>query len=691
MKHSKLLPALAILLLGSPAFSQNLDSAGTEFLCGFMDNIGGASNVELHLTTQSSTMVTVDYPANAPTFTATVAVNPGAITIVLVPVSAISWTIDAVGNNLVRATAADEFTCYMINRAPFTSDAALALPTDTMNTEFILADYDASTGSEFLTYARFNNTTVTITPSVAMNGHAAGVPFQVMLNANEAYYGRGQSTGVGSGLSGTIIEADEVIGVTNGNRCVNVPFGTGFCDNIFEVAQPVQTWGNEYLLANLPNRPNGSYYRVYAATDTTDVLLDGVSSGVINRGEFLEYGPLAGDHQVTSAGGEAIFVVQFMSGSTAPGSISGDPAMGNVISTPQFKTAYTFSTVGGAQFIEHWLTVVAADSDLPTITLDGVPIGATNFDSIVGTGFSVARLIVLEGTHSTASISGHGVTVEGFNQDDSYLFPGGALFQFINPVGDANPPLCSGQALANSFQGTAQDDRPTEDSNGNGVLDPGEDLNANGTIDTDSGIFFVQLMAGSTNLDLNVTPFQPGDGTVAFTLSSTDATMDGTGGALITDGAGNTSTCPVNFTGSIGTTVCDPVPNSSGSKAFTSASGSLLAANNNLTLTTSGLPSATFGFYFVSQGNGIVNMPGNKIGNLCIMSNIGGRHNANILNTGMGDSVSLLLDLTSIPQASGGPVVVAPGSTWYWQLWYRDDAMFSGAANFCSAIGVDFQ
>ncbi len=691
MKLSSLFPACAFIALSASVFAQNLDNEGTEFLCGFLPNYS-AGDIELHLTTDVATDVTVNYPVNSPTFTTTVSVSPGTITTVAIPSDAAQgWVTDTIANNLVGATAAEEFTCYMINRAPFTSDAALALPVDTMNTEFIVADYDATVGSNFLVYARFDNTTVTITPAVNMSGHVAGTPFQVLLNAGEAYYGRGTSTGVGSGLSGTVIESDAVIGVTNGNICVNVPFGYSYCDHIFEVAQATQTWGNEYLVSNLPNRPGGAYYRVYGAIDTTDILLDGVSSGILDRGGFMEIGPLAGDHQITSAGGEAFFVTQYMSGSGTAGAINGDPAMGNVISTPQYKPAYTFSTVGGAQFAEHWLTITADDADLATITLDGAPIGAGSFTSIAGTGYSVARLIITEGTHSTASSAGHGITVEGFNQDDSYLFPGGALFQFINNSGDTNAPLCYGTTFAKAFDGTAEDNRPSEDANGNGQLDPGEDLNGNGTIDVDTGIFFVQLMPGSTNLDIAVAPFQPGDGIVTFTLTPTDTTIDSTGGALITDGAGNTTNCPIDFVGSIGSSVCDPIENSTGNKAFTTAAGSVAAANNDLTLTTRGLPTSSIGFYFVSQGNGFVATPGNKMGNFCILDTIGGRHNNNILNSGNGDTVNLSINLTSIPQASGGPAVVTAGSTWYWQYWYRDDAMYQGAANFCGGVSVTFQ
>jgi len=61
------------------------------------------------------------------------------------------------------------------------------------------------------------------------------------------------------------------IRMTNGEICVYIPPDTCACDHIFEVAQPVQTWGKEVPVVNLPNRPAGSIYRILASDDNTTV------------------------------------------------------------------------------------------------------------------------------------------------------------------------------------------------------------------------------------------------------------------------------------------------------------------------------------------------------------------------------------------------------------------------------------
>ena len=92
----------------------------------------------------------------------------------------VSWT--PVQDNAMRAFADDEFSVYMINRAPFSSDAALALPVDALNTDYIVASFSAAFApdSEFAVTAAFDNTTVTMTPTRALaGGFAAGVPFNI--------------------------------------------------------------------------------------------------------------------------------------------------------------------------------------------------------------------------------------------------------------------------------------------------------------------------------------------------------------------------------------------------------------------------------------------------------------------------------------------------------------------------------
>ena len=525
-----------------------LDNKGTEFFIPFLPNYdSNAQALQLHLTAEVATTVTIEYPAKEPTFIASFEITPEKITTVELPLTADNWRPGEIANNTVRAFSTNEFVAYAANLNTTTSDAALALPVDTMNTDYIIASYfPAYGGSQFIVYAAYDNSTVTITSPVSTAFTTAGVPHTLTLSRGEAYYLNGNSN---DDLSGTIIEASRPVGVINGTECANVPSDTSACDTVFEVAQPTQSWGKTILSANLPNRPSGSVYRVYASADDTEVTLDNVRLGKINRGEFIETKVIDGDH--IFEGSNAIYVVQYMTGQTYQGAVSGDPAMGNMIPIGQFQKDYTFSTIGNGQFALQFLTIIASTSDVGRVQLDGSPIEAKHFNAIADSGFSTAIIELNEGTHTTSSPAtseyGHGITVEGFNSYNSFIYPGGAMFQFLNPIGDANPPICT---ITDNGVGTANDQRTSEDKNGNGILDDGEDINANGIVDEDTGIFFVELTT-STNTTMAVTPFTPADGTVSFNISQVDEQKAGFAAVSITDGAGNVCSANIAFSANI--------------------------------------------------------------------------------------------------------------------------------------------
>jgi IgGFc binding protein len=232
---------LLFCLLLALASAQRLDNFGSDFIVGFMPNVEPPvvdlpAIVELQLTGPVATAVQIEYPVGNKI--EEVSVIPGKIAIVSLPTSASQgWPLKSVASNLVRASSIDgvEFTMYLINRAIASTDAALALPVDTFNSEYIVMDYNTISGfdSYSLVYAAFDGTTVLIQPPEGL-----GQPFEVFLNRGEGYL---QALSVSQ--TGTIISSDRPVGVVNGNECANVPTHILACDHLYEVAHPVQTWG----------------------------------------------------------------------------------------------------------------------------------------------------------------------------------------------------------------------------------------------------------------------------------------------------------------------------------------------------------------------------------------------------------------------------------------------------------------
>jgi len=140
----------------------------------------------------------------------------------------------------------------------------------------------------------------------------------------------------------------------------------------------------------------------------------------------------------------------------------------------------------------------------------------------------------------------------------------------------------------------------------------------------------------------------------------------------------------------IGTNYCTAVPNSTGSSATISASGSAVAANNNLTLEADLLPNSSFGYFLTSTTQGFVANPGGSSGNLCLGGSIGRYVGpGQIKNSGTLGAISLALNLTQTPQPSGF-VTIAAGQTWSFQAWFRDSAGGVATSNFTNGLTINF-
>lgn len=142
--------------------------------------------------------------------------------------------------------------------------------------------------------------------------------------------------------------------------------------------------------------------------------------------------------------------------------------------------------------------------------------------------------------------------------------------------------------------------------------------------------------------------------------------------------------------GSIGTNYCTAVPNSTGSAASMSASGSNSVAANNLVLAAESLPTSAFGFFLTSATQGFVQNPGGSQGNLCLGSSIGRYVGpGQIQNSGATGVISLAVDLTQHPTPVG-PVSVQGGQTWNFTAWYRDAVGGAATSNFADGYTITF-
>lgn len=138
----------------------------------------------------------------------------------------------------------------------------------------------------------------------------------------------------------------------------------------------------------------------------------------------------------------------------------------------------------------------------------------------------------------------------------------------------------------------------------------------------------------------------------------------------------------------VGSTYCTTQANSTGAPAFIGGAGSSTALDNDLTLTVCQLPSGSNGYFIVSRDQGVIVNPAGQQGSICVASPAMGRYSLSILTAGAAGTVSLVLNLTAVPQPTGSVPALA-GDTWNWQYWYRD-VNPTVTSNFSTALSVTF-
>ncbi len=157
---------------------------------------------------------------------------------------------------------------------------------------------------------------------------------------------------------------------------------------------------------------------------------------------------------------------------------------------------------------------------------------------------------------------------------------------------------------------------------------------------------------------------------------------------LIIAGAGANCSDP----NSIGIQYCSPANANSTSQAGSiAATGSSVAADNNLSLLATQLPFSQFGYFLSSQDQTFIANPGGSQGNLCVGGPTGlGRHLSTLQNSGGLGTMSAVIDTTQIPTHTGSTVSIVAGQTYNFQCWYRDMVVVS-TSNFTDATSITFQ
>ncbi len=139
--------------------------------------------------------------------------------------------------------------------------------------------------------------------------------------------------------------------------------------------------------------------------------------------------------------------------------------------------------------------------------------------------------------------------------------------------------------------------------------------------------------------------------------------------------------------GPIGTNYCTAVNNSVGLAGLASGFGSLIASDNDVSLTASNLPNSQFGYFVCSATQGLIINPGGSSGNLCLSGSMG-RFINQVKNSGSTGAFSITVDTNGLPAPLN--TAVLPGSTWNFVAWYRDVVLGTTTSNFTNGLSITF-
>lgn len=429
MKSINIYKGLLVLaiVLGNTlsAFAQLPDSKGDDFWLAFPPNYSSGANLELFISSDVATNVTVSSAYNG--FSQSVTTTPGTVTSVSIPNSLEVKNYQVIQNKGIHVTADAEVTVYGLNALRASTDAFMGLPTDILGLEYIVSSYvglSSSYPSIATIVASENATTVTINPSNAVGSNPADVPFTVALNQGETY--AIAATLGARDLTGSLISADKPIGVYGAVKCTNVPSTCTACDHIVEQMTPVSSWGQNFISAPLATRSGGDIFRFLASEDGTTISVNGTPEVSLNKGDFHEM-LISSNAEIVA--NKPILVAQYSRGSTCDGAVA-DPFMMLIPPYEQFLANYTVSTPASG-FTSHYINLVIPGDAIGDIKLDGVVIPSSSFTAVGSTGFYTAQLSVSVGSHTINSQYPVGVHSYGFGSYDSYGYPGG---QSLSPI-----------------------------------------------------------------------------------------------------------------------------------------------------------------------------------------------------------------------------------------------------------------
>ena len=446
------------LCVPSPAsLAADIDLAGQEFTLAVMPGYfnDAPSLLFIAQSDTGNTEVIIEWPAGSPTVQDTKLIGSGGF-LYFLPSAAGSWA-PGLDQNAVSIRSDRDIVCVVRNNHNTTGSGAIALPHDALGTSYWITTYDGYPSlpdidaGQFVVMSTVPGTQVTITPSQNLvTGQLANTPFQVTLNAGDAFFGRSLATsGAAANLSGTWVTATEPVAVMEGNRAAQIPSGTGFANATTEFCWPTNYWDSACVLTAIPGQFGvfAAYYSFQVADSATQLTYTPAMPGApasMNPGSGVLVGPVTTNHLVTANG--PIKITQWTPGDLEIPDWNRKPESMVMPGPAQFASSHTL----GADMLTpdylreyHFATIIVDTSATATFEVDGMPVGSGAFQQVGTTRFAVAHVQYnLSWFKSNSQGTKHAFLVhEGVHGTNAFAYACGALFEKECPIavtGDVN-------------------------------------------------------------------------------------------------------------------------------------------------------------------------------------------------------------------------------------------------------------
>ncbi|MCL5992046.1 MAG: T9SS type A sorting domain-containing protein [Bacteroidetes bacterium] len=450
---------------------------------------------------------------------------------------------EVVTKQYFHITTNNEVTVYAHNQANTTSDACLVLPTDILGKDYFILSYnsdgeidlfyddlsDNCTPSQFVILATEDSTIISIIPKEETQYNNRNIQ-NITLNKGDAYLvqARIRRTSLRTDLTGSEVHSDKPVAIFAGHQRSTIPNenrgSNPSRDYLIEQMPPVKTWGQNALLIPY-QQPYGvsllrnDIYRILSGNDNTEIFINDISIGILNKGEFFE-GPLTNPAHVRASA--SILVAQFKKTSNysaTSNDYSGDPFEMLIPPVEQFMTNYRVINTQAYQtsnsekvYDEQYIIIVATDLSMASVLLDGNPIQFSYFKPIPTTNYFYANVRVSDGVHSISCNDKIGVYVYGYGYANSYGYVGGMS---MKPY-DYTPPQITSLDTCYSVKGTIAD-----------------------TLVSDSKIStIISPVESQVNVNVKIDNFNPYAGIVNFSTKLNNFYEDGEFELIATDSMG---------------------------------------------------------------------------------------------------------------------------------------------------------